>query len=429
MLLVKKGLTVEWCSAADDIDQQLWTRCFPPPLEGQWWYKTLENSDLAAQFKFFYALIYLDGVPSGIAPLFLMDVPLELMAPDGIASAFSIMARVSASLACQKTLFVGSPCAEEGTVGLVAGVTLAQIAYDLQEHLDDFAKQLGAHMVVWKDFRDKDGPALEKLSKEKKLFKVSSFPSAIISTSAGDVEGYLRTLQSPRRYKLKKKLQKSDQMGRLEVSVIQNPDRSQLSEILSLFTQTYERGKTKFERLGKEFFHQVARQEVAWFVLLRTAEEGRLVAFSLNFHLGDRVINKFIGLDYSMDKNWFLYFRLWAASTDWALRKGAVEVQSGQTGYSAKLEVGNELVPLTNYCKHLHPLAHRIFATLAKTVSWSTLDDDLKTYLKAHPEMSTRSELSTVGPPPLPIRPGGLPGRRSQHRVVRRLTDRHGFIR
>ena len=53
------------------------------------------------------------------------------------------------------------------------------------------------------------------------------------------------------------------------------------------------------------------------------------------------------------------------------------EVQSGQTGYRAKLDVGHELVPLNNYFRYRNPLIQTIASFLAKRISWSSLDADL----------------------------------------------------
>jgi hypothetical protein len=106
----------------------------------------------------------------------------------------------------------------------------------------------------------------------------------------------------------------------------------------------------------------------------------------LCFVLGEQVINKFIGIDYSQPKEWFLYFRLWEAAVDWTLSKGATSIQSGQTCYAPKIELGHELVPLTNYCAHRNRLIHWIYASAANTVNWDTLDADLAVYLNAYPE-------------------------------------------
>jgi hypothetical protein len=108
-----------------------------------------------------------------------------------------------------------------------------------------------------------------------------------------------------------------------------------------------------------------------------------MVAFMLCFHIGERVINKYIGLDYSGPREWFLFLRLFDAAVDWALARGATSLQSGQTGYPAKIEQGHRLVPLTNWARHRNPVWHRIGAYVAGRIRWQTLDDDLATYVKA----------------------------------------------
>jgi hypothetical protein len=99
------------------------------------------------------------------------------------------------------------------------------------------------------------------------------------------------------------------------------------------------------------------------------------------------VVNKFIGIDYRSPKNWFLYFRLWQAAVDWAYSIGADSIQSGQTGYAPKIELGHDMIALTNYCTHKNKLMNRVFGKLARAVNWETLDADLAEYVKAYPEL------------------------------------------
>jgi hypothetical protein len=67
-----------------------------------------------------------------------------------------------------------------------------------------------------------------------------------------------------------------------------------------------------------------------------------------------------------------------------AATSGASKLQSGQTDYTAKLDLSHTLIPLSNYCIHLNPLIHRIFPFAARHISWCTLDDALKTFVYAH---------------------------------------------
>jgi hypothetical protein len=123
---------------------------------------------------------------------------------------------------------------------------------------------------------------------------------------------------------------------------------------------------------------------VSHFILLRRAETKELAAFMLCFLVGRTVINKFFGLDYRLNGNWYLYFRLNEQAIDWASRAGAEKFQSGQTGYRGKVDLGHELVPLTNYCRQRNPMLNSIFAFIARRVTWGDIDKDLKDYVRAH---------------------------------------------
>ena len=108
------------------------------------------------------------------------------------------------------------------------------------------------------------------------------------------------------------------------------------------------------------------------------------------YRIGTRVFNKYMGFDYTVARDWYLYFRLWEAAVEWAATGGASELQSGQGVYTPKLDLGHRLIPLTNYCIHLNPVVHRIFSVGAQYISWSTLDDGLKIFVRAHGRANER---------------------------------------
>ena len=81
------GFSVRFVESEAQVDPQLWEACFPPPLEGRWWYATLEQCGLEDQFSFLYGVIHRDGVPVGVAPVFVMDFPVALVAPPALLRA------------------------------------------------------------------------------------------------------------------------------------------------------------------------------------------------------------------------------------------------------------------------------------------------------------------------------------------------------
>jgi Acetyltransferase (GNAT) domain len=153
-----------------------------------------------------------------------------------------------------------------------------------------------------------------------------------------------------------------------------------------LFWQTYEKSATKFERLDRKFFEAIAEKPATLFIILREEITGEMIAFMLCFDMGKRLINMFIGMDYSRPKEWMLFFRLWEAVVDLALARGFSAVVSGRSSYEVKIEVGHKLIPLNNYCRHRNFLLHGIYHFLAQRVDWASLDEALARFLKAHPD-------------------------------------------
>lgn len=375
--------TINWLTSESEIASDLWEACFPAPFEGRWWYKALEQSGIADQFTFLYAQVSDANGPIAIAPAFVMNVPMRLVLPPPLLPLANIVGKVIPSALYQRTLFIGSPCSDEGRVGMLSHVNRAKVLRLVNDSMMLQAKKFNASMRVWKDFPQeyaKDFAAFPS-----NLFSLVSFPGTVVELPNSTKDGYLSTLKSSRRNKLKKKL-KAAAEAPVDVVVVQQPDSAMMAEIFSLFWQTYEKGSTKFERLNSKFFDLIAAEKHAYFVVLKERESQQVVAFMLCFAMGDHVINKFIGINYTKPKDWFLYFRLWEAAVDWSASIKAKSIQSGQTGYSAKIELGNQLVPFTNYCAHKNPIIHWVYAKVAKTINWDTLDEDLAIYLQAYPD-------------------------------------------
>jgi len=379
-------LRVRFVESEAQIPPALWDACFPPPLEGRWWYQTLETCGLEDQFAFGYAVIEEGRRPVGIAPIFVMNVPLRLVAPPRLMPIIGLAERFLPSLSRPRTLFVGSPCADEGTVGLLSGVDRRQALACLQDALEAKASEVHAAMLVWKDFPASYDDDLAWLAGERGLFRMVSFPGTVVELPARHKEGYFAALKSSRRYKLKKKLNRSAESVEIDVEVVQEPDDATVDDIFALFRQTYEKAATKFEKLDRRFFAIVATKPASHFVILREKRSRAMLAFMLCFAAGPRIINKFIGIDYGRPTSWSLYFRLWDAALDWSLARGAASIQSGQTGYSAKIECGHRLVPLNNFCRHRNIIVHAVCRAVAQKIRWQTLDRDLAAFLAAHPD-------------------------------------------
>lgn len=382
-------ITVKWKNSFDEISADFWTACFPPPLEGSWWYQAVEETDWGSQYKFLYALVLDGNEPVAIAPAFVMNVPMEMVIPPWANSSLQALGRIFPRVLFQRTLFIGSPFSDEGSVGLAPGVEFEHVASAIQVAAEQKAKQEGTEMIVWKDFHYEFHECMTKISKEFGMFPSISYPSTIVDLSEPTFEYYFNNMKGSRRHNLKKKLKRSKDQVKLVSHVVQYPDENTRKEIWGLFRQTYEKGGPKFDSLtpkNPEFFRALGSKNASWWILVREEATGDLVGFMLCFRVGKRIINKFIGLDYRRPPDWFLYFRLWESALAWVLTTGATEFQSGQTGYRAKIDVGHSFVPLVNYARNRNPILHEIYRRIGPRITWSDLDPQLAEFVKAHPQ-------------------------------------------
>jgi predicted N-acyltransferase len=356
-------------------------------MEGMWWYDSLDRSGLESQFRFSYLVVSRGTSPCAIVPMFTMDLPLAVMAPTGMVSLFDRLSKIPLlkSIIHVKTLFIGSPCSDEGTIGIVEGTDRSTIFRTVSKIVQEKARRERISMIAWKDFSYDDTLLLSEDLSRDGFVKVRSYPGTELVLPRGEFDDYLKGLKKSRRQNLKRKLQLSRNCGEISSEVITNPDESSLRAMFSLFCQTYERSEMKFEKLNFEFFRLMAQQPVARFLVLRDSDK-RIVAFRLFFHLQNKLIFKFIGMDYQANRKYYLLFRLIEEGVRYALLHDVTTIQSGQTGYAPKIETGSTLVPLYNFMKHRNPIFHRVLAHLGTDISWSDLDEDIATYLKAHPD-------------------------------------------
>ena len=372
-------MRVSILSSQSEVPAELWAQTFRPPLEGRWWYEAYESARLG-RFDFSYAVLTENEVPVGLAPLFFMAVPLSLVAPPEVATLVRILEKALPSLANPRILFVGSPSSEEGHVGFLPGTDRRAGLAALQSALEREARRLRASLVVWKDFPAEYDPLFAELRTKTRLFPAIDFPGSGIALHSSNKQAYFATLKASRRQDLRRRLRRSADRIDLVVAVVQTPDERMIDQAFALYQQSYERAKVKFEQLNRAFFADLARRPTTYFVILRDGRTAKMVGFSMCFLLGTCVINKSAGLDYTKPSTLFLNYRFWDAVLDWALSVGARSMRSGQQGYSAKIEFGHHLIPLTNWCRHRNPLIHAALGSIARRISWSSLDPDLAAF-------------------------------------------------
>lgn len=332
------------------IGQKEWDAVFGDIPESYLFFKTLENSEFS-EFRFFYLVIESDNEIVFIAPLFSADFNLAI-AVDGWFSKFvKSIRRVFPRFLIIKTLFCGSPFGEHGVLGIKRGFKgNLDIIPLLLEGLKNCAVKANAPLVIFKDFLKQDTLFLDALIKNG-YSRVESFPAVVLELNFTSFAEYLKSLSGSARRDLNRKLKQAYSRGKIEVEVVQNVE-SQIDRIFELYENTYHKGATKFEHLTKKFFLQVTRDLSPHTRFFLYYVDGRLAAFNLCFVYDNFFIDKFVGFDYEISKQYNLYFFSQAYNIKWCLNNSLCYYYSGQTNYEPKMRLGGKLITLYAYLKH-----------------------------------------------------------------------------
>jgi len=348
----------------DLIDESVWNSIFGDMAEGYHFYKTLEESRLI-QFTFHYSIISDSSGIIAIAPLFTATLDLVITAKGFFKAMTGRLRRIRPGLLMTKTLFCGSPFGENGSLGIRKDwQDKKRLMNALVDSMQGLAKRENAGFIVFKDFLKEHLHIVDTL-KRRGFARTNSLPSVSMEVGFGSLDDYFGTLSHSRRKEMRRKIRKAVVEGRLEVRVTDEIDHM-ADDIYRLYMNTYLAGDTKFELLTKDFFINITKRlkPKAKYFLYYINE--KLAAFNLCFEHGDRLIDKFIGFDYTVSKEYNLYFVSWCYNIEHCLNSSIRHYQTGQTDYAPKISLGGKHIPLYAYMKHRNPVYDIMLKSLSR---------------------------------------------------------------
>jgi predicted N-acyltransferase len=361
----------------DQIAKKDWDTVFGDIPESYAFYKALANSDLG-EFTFFYLVIYSDNEIVLIAPLFSADFNLDIAVEGRLVEVIRFIRKIYPRFLITKTLFCGSPFSEFGILGMRQDFPDdgLRLILALNAGLKELALKINAPLIIFKDFMESSRPFLDVLLKAQ-FSRVKSFPAVMVELNFKSFQEYLSSLGASTRKNLRRKMKQAQARGNIEVQVV--PEVSQqIDQIVKLYENTYHNGSTKFERLTKKFFLQIAQDLYPHTRFFLYYLEGKLAAFNLCFIYDDLFIDKFIGFDYDISKRYNLYFVSWANNIQWCIDNSRRYYHPGQTDYQPKIRLGGKLVELFAYLKHRNAIVNLLLKSLILILKPDNFDEDLK---------------------------------------------------
>jgi len=358
------------------IDRRSWDAVFGSIPESYLFFKALENSEFL-EFRFYYLVIESDNDIVLIAPLFSADFNLDIAVEGWLSKFIKSIRKVFPRFLIIKTLFCGSPFGEHGVLGIKQSFKdNSEIIPLLLNGIKNCGARVNTSLVVFKDFLKQDTLFLDALIK-KGYTKVESFPTVAAELNFASFEGYLESLGSSASKYLDRKLRQAYSRGKIEVKVVKNVV-GEIDQIFKLYENTYHKGATKFEHLTKKFFLEVANDlnSPARFFLYYI--DDKLAAFNLCFIYEDLFIDKFVGFDYEISRQFNLYFVSQSYNIKWCLSNSLCYYYCGPTNYETKLRLGGKLIPLYAYLRHKNVFFNFLIKLLAVLLKPDNFDQNLR---------------------------------------------------
>jgi len=352
----ESNLTIKLTRKIEEIPFEDWNKVYPKVLENYHFFKTLDEANFE-QFSFYYIIIYEQDTPVAATSIFSMHFALDMMVKGLLKVFLNFIKKLTPNLLSPKVLICGLPMGP-GRIGITGEPR--PLIQKICAVLEELAKKEKAAMIIFKDFTAVYDDILKVLLK-RGYHKIESIPLAKMPINFSSFADYLKTLSPVSRSGLKRNLKKADQSVKIDLEITDALDENTLPKVYELYLETYRRQDLGLEKLPIDFFRIISKNmpnEVKYF-LWRI--EGKIVAFALCLIAQDYFIDYYLGFDYSVAHQYYLYFVRFRDLLNWCINHGIKEYEMGVTSYEPKRRLGFDFVRLYFYMKHRNKLINLFF--------------------------------------------------------------------
>lgn len=361
-----------------EIDRTDWNRLFPGHAEDYDYFLAAERAG-SAHFTFSAVAAYDGHRLVAAAPVFRLDYRLDTTLPERLKALGRVVERFAPRLARVPVLGLGSPMSEECPIGIDPALdpTRRMAALEaLIAALEQHAKASGISILALKDVTDADATWCAAPLAAAGFARMASLPVATLPLPYDTFESYLKSLPSKRRTEIRSKLK---QAAGIETEIHHDIDDIH-DEILALYRATRANRKASYEAFDEVpdgYFREVMRNAGGKARVLICRHQGRIVSFNFFLVEKDRVIGKFVGMDYRVARQLNLYFFNWMTIVRFCVDNGIAELQTGQTTYAVKVRLGCRMKRSWIHFKHRGRVMGWVFRRIAPVLSLADADTDL----------------------------------------------------
>ncbi len=336
-----------------------WDALFVRELEGHAYLRAVEHAGLAG-FRQVYFVVR-EGIRLLAAvPAFVTDYRLDTTVQGGLRCITRQVAALFPKLLRIPMLALGSPVTERCRVGYAPGATPEQRAAWLDAILtcmDAYAAEHQLGMLAIKD-APRDEPIWQRLCPRHGLRSLPGLPGAMLAIAWPNLAGYIDSLGAATRKDMRRKWR----VGQ-ELQIAWRTDLDGIADdVERLYRETLTHAEFTFEQLPLDYFEQVLRSLPGRAYCVTYTKADKLVAFNLVLQDRDRLLDKFLGMDYSVMGRYNLYHVSWLENVRRCIEKGTGVYESGQGLHHEKVRLGSRLVANSLWYRHRNRFLDGVFA-------------------------------------------------------------------
>ncbi len=340
-----------------EVDQALWNqfrRGDADPFMDPHFIRAVEVS-MADSGRFWHAVFHdPDGRPMGCACICLYRVDASLLADGFAKTVANAFKRVVPWLLHFNVLFCGLPIsAGQSSLRLAPDCDANALAQALDAQLNQLARANRAKCIVLKEYTAEECARLPALA-DLGYLRADSLPMNHAQPGYRDFEHFCSSQKSRKRHPIRTSQKKFDKSGLRVVQLTGRggADAIYTDEVHRLYENVLDRAKVKLEKIPAEFFRELARQlpDESAFTFIYQGE--RVVAFAASLFTKAVYHQMFVGVDYSLNSDYDLYFNLFFHAVDYGFRQNVADIYVGQSADTFKQrKLGCYPVPLYFYVK------------------------------------------------------------------------------
>lgn len=358
-----------------------WNRLFPDELEDWNYYHAVENSGLPEFSWVYFGVRDANGSLRAAVPAFVTDYELNTTLSGAPRRLADWLTRHFPRLLRQKMLSLGSPVSEVCHLGFAPGTTTDEQRLMLGVILaqtETFARENRVRMIAVKDASAAQDALWAAAAKTHGLRRQPGLPTALIDMRFASLDDYLATLSKATRKDIRRKLKDAAGLRtewRASIDGIED-------EVMRLYQSTYANAEFSFEELTPEYFRGVLREMGDRASCATYWLDEKLVAFNLVLHDGKRLIDKFLGMDYAVAREYNLYFYTWIENMRRCIEFHVGIYQSGQGLHALKRRLGSRLSANWLWYRHRNRVVDAIFALVERIARLDRQDPELAALIK-----------------------------------------------